>query len=911
MLDPQQQYHVIRHDRKDKVGGGVCALISRDLKYIEIPVTNCHRRSSVIVFDIVVNSSKMCFVLVYRPPYHCVDSIDDADDLSQLLSTLSRHSKPICVLGDFNCSNVDWSYRNSPTGSIDTIVYNMFCYNGFQQCVNEPTRNDNVLDIVCINNPILLEYLHVLPPFNGSDHDGVSFGLRLPGIVAPNVSSNQPAVSKMVTKYSWREADFASLGNYLLGIEWTDILTTNFSPDSLWSSFSDILNHGISLYVPSKSYMYSSTAGLKRSQRRRQPDNIKKLQRKKLLQWRKWRLDTSNVSQKIKYNKLCAEFKRAIRIREIENENKIIDDNNLGSFYKFVNQKLKTTDRIGALTDEKGDLVVDDRGRANVLNRFFSSVCTVDDGNTLPDRTPYTQNVLNNINFDEIKIINAARNIKTKNKYAPDLEGYPIILITKLITILSVPLSLIFNSFISVGRMPSNWKRAVVTPIFKKGLPSLPQNYRPISCTSIFCKLMERVIANEISQYLDRSNLLNSAQHGFLRGKSTTTNLLETVSEWTVTLENHNVNNVTTIFIDFQKAFDSVSHKKLITKLKLYGISGNVLNLIQDFLADRTQVTRVNNEYSYTSQVTSGVVQGSCLGPLLFIIFINDLPDIFIKYIRSKIYADDYKLYTEIVTYMQEFMLQHSINQLIQWSHDCQLPISFPKCSAMHVHRKASKQTNKPTYFIERHQIELQTCVKDLGVLIDDELTFSPHINSIVHKASCRSILIFKSFVSRNTKTLVRAFITYVRPILEYCSPIWTPSTIKDTTAIESVQRRFTKKLPGLFNYSYDERLQKLGLERLEARRIRADLILCYKILFGIYKTTIAFELYSNDHNTRGHPYKIRLPQIKTNTHKHSFYYRVPKIWNELPTTINFSSLENFVNSVNQVDFTKYFNTCQ
>ena len=259
---------------------------------------------------------------------------------------------------------------------------------------------------------------------------------------------------------------------------------------------------------------------------------------------------------------------------------------------------------------------------------------------------------------------------------------------------------------------------------------------------------------------------------------------------------------------------------------------------------------------------------------------------------------------------MQEFMLQHSINQLIQWSHDCQLPISLPKCSAMHVHRKASKQTNKPTYFIERHQIEVQTCVKDLGVLIDDELTFSPHINSIVHKASCRSILIFKSFISRNTKTLVRAFITYVRPILEYCSPIWTPSTIKDTTAIESVQRRFTKKLPGLFNYSYDERLQKLGLERLEARRIRADLILCYKILFGNYKTTIAFELYSNDHNTRGHPYKIRLPQIKTNTHKHSFYYRVPKIWNELPTTINFSSLDNFLNSVNQVDFTKYFNTC-
>ena len=207
------------------------------------------------------------------------------------------------------------------------------------------------------------------------------------------------------------------------------------------------------------------------------------------------------------------------------------------------------------------------------------------------------------------------------------------------------------------------------------------------------------------------------------------------------------------------------------------------------------------------------------------------------------------------------------------------------------------------------HKLQTQSCVKDLGVLIDDQLTFSAHINSIVHKASCRAGLIFTCFTSRNLNSLVRAFITYVRPILEYCSPIWTPSTVKDITSIESVQRRFTKKLPDLFYCSYDARLQKLGLERLEIRRIRADLIICYKIVFGIYKTTIKLELYNNTHNTRVHPFKIKLPLIKSDTQKYAFCYRAPKIWNELPANTDFSSLKHFKNDIIKLDLSKYYRT--
>ena len=611
--------------------------------------------------------------------------------------------------------------------------------------------------------------------------------------------------------------------------------------------------------------------------------------------WKRWRVSKEDQNLRAQYNKACAEYKRAIRNREIELEKNIISENNPGAFYNFVNKKIRSVNNVGALNDEAGNTVVDDRGRANILNRYFYSVYTVDDGNEPVTVIPNSQHehVIDYVHFDESKIIRAAKSIKSKGKTTCDLEGYPVVFLSRLIAILCVPLTFLYNSFMSIGKIPTNWKKAIVTPIFKNGLPSVAKNYRPISCTSNFCKLMERVIVREVSESLSNANLLNPAQHGFLRMKSTTTNLIETLSDWNVILENNSSSYVTAIYIDFQKAFDSVSHKKLLSKLKCYGISGKLHELIEDFLSGRTQMTKVNYELSDVTQVTSGVVQGSCLGPLLFVIFVNDLSVSLSRGIITKLFADDLKLFTKIITHLDEFHLQHNLNIIKTWSHDFQLPISIPKCSVMHIQHKTTKMSNLPSYFFGMIKLQEITCVKDLGVLFDNRLTFSNNINSIVHKASCRSRLIHKSFTSRQPKLLVHAFTTYVRPILEYCSPIWSPSSIKDITSIESVQRRFTKKLSGLFYCTYDDRLKNLGLERLEVRRIRADLILCYKILFGLYKTTlkIEFQTYSK---TRGHQFKLKLPVIRTDTQKFFFIYRTAKIWNELPTYTDFSSLQKF-----------------
>ena len=209
------------------------------------------------------------------------------------------------------------------------------------------------------------------------------------------------------------------------------------------------------------------------------------------------------------------------------------------------------------------------------------------------------------------------------------------------------PLSILFRTFIDSHELPNEWKFALITLKFKSGSPSLPSNYRPIALTCTCCKLLESVISDQLITYLESHNLITTAQHGFLKRHSTTTNLLESLNSWTISLANHK--SITIAYVDFQRAFDSISHTKLLHKLTSYGISGNLYLWIKAFLLNRTQAVRVGTSISTTCTIISGVPQGSVLGPLLFNLFINDLADLFDpNTCTTKLFADDLKLYTEI-----------------------------------------------------------------------------------------------------------------------------------------------------------------------------------------------------------------------------------------------------------------------
>jgi ribonucleases P/MRP protein subunit RPP40 len=494
---------------------------------------------------------------------------------------------------------------------------------------------------------------------------------------------------------------------------------------------------------------------------------------------------------------------------------------------------------------------------------------------------------------------------KLKSNLSSGPDGIPPILVKQLSTALAGPLSLIYTSFMSVGAIPDAWRRAVITPIYKSGPAGDTSKYRPVSLTSVFSKVMERVIAGNLADYLMVIGLINKQQHGFLRKRSTVTNLTETMHDWTLAVENKQ--SVACAYIDYSKAFDVVSHSKLMVKLASYGISGNLLSWMGNFLAGRSQVTRVGSSLSSAQNVTSGVVQGSCLGPLLFLIYINDITDRLPSSCICKLYADDLKLYTVIDANVDACStLQSYLDVILEWSATWQLTISHKKCAVMVAGRQHCKGQGDSGVAVNIgvNKIDTANSVKDLGVHVQHDLRFTTHINTIVTKARARANLIHRCFISKDPETLMRAFTTYVRPILEYASVIWSPYRVGEIKQIESVQRTFTKRIAGLASKTYDSRLKLLGLDSLETRRLKQDLLYTYKIVFGAVNVDYAdmFNL-NNFLPTRGHSYKLFVQRCRLDITKHFLSNRVVSTWNSLPATSeHFRSYRTFVRFINSID---------
>jgi hypothetical protein len=344
-------------------------------------------------------------------------------------------------------------------------------------------------------------------------------------------------------------------------------------------------------------------------------------------------------------------------------------------------------------------------------------------------------------------------------------------------------------------------------------------------------------------------------------------------------------NTIDSVYFDFAKAFDSVSHAKLLHKLSGYGLAGKLIDFIGEFLFNRVQRVVLPNGASNFRPVLSGVPQGSVLGPLLFLLYINDITDLFNNKTSIKLFADDIKIYLEIIDRSDFEEFQQCINNVALWSNAWQLSLSINKCHFMRV--SLSKSIVPHSYSLNNNLLSTVDCCRDLGVEVDSHLSFNRHINSIVAKAHLRASQILRCFLSRDPYVLTKAFKVYVRPILEYCSPVWSPYGIVNINKIESVQRQFTKKLKGMSNKSYAERLSMVDLERLELRRLHADLKLCFNILHG-YSTLHFNEFfeYSNTTFTRGHSFKIHVPNSRINVRQSFFCVRVINVWNSLPDNI-------------------------
>jgi hypothetical protein len=345
------------------------------------------------------------------------------------------------------------------------------------------------------------------------------------------------------------------------------------------------------------------------------------------------------------------------------------------------------------------------------------------------------------------------------------------------------------------------------------------------------------------------------------------------------------------IFIDFAKAFDKVAHDVLKTKLLSVGVCGGLHNWISDFLNNRSQRVRYRGAMSSCIKVLSGVVQGSVLGPLLFTLTINDLPAI-LKHSDMVLYADDGKIVGRAAGSRDCEMVQSDLDAIYEWSVVNKLPLSLSKCLCMHFGHRNSIHS----YTIGGSSLVALGECKDLGLIRTSDFKYNRHIASMIIRASRLAGMIHRVFSTRNKAFITRLFTTYVRPILEYVSPVWNPIYVGLGNDIERVQRRFSKRLCSNLDLSYTERLNLLGLDELRVRRLRADLVMAFKALHGLLGTgACTLNLRLSATSTRSGSTDLVVNRVANNSILKTFNYRVVSLWNrQSPAAKSASSLNVF-----------------
>ena len=467
-------------------------------------------------------------------------------------------------------------------------------------------------------------------------------------------------------------------------------------------------------------------------------------------------------------------------------------------------------------------------------------------------------------------------NIVESKSSGPD--NIPNRLLKELAIELAPILTSLFNQSLAEGAVPLDWTNANIAPIYKKEDKHLASNYRPVSLTCVCSKLLEHIVVKHIMDHLDHHTILTDLQHGFRRNRSCTTQLLMTVAD----LDSYHDSNIQVDIniLDFSKAFDVVSHRKLLAKIGHYGIRGNLSHWIASFLTHRTQSVVIDGTSSTSVPVLSGVPQGTCLGPVLFLCYINDITQNIKSQLR--LFADDALLYRPIHSFDDHLILQEDLNALESWAKRWDMQFNPSKCFTM-----SAKRNGADSVFFYTIYNQILKCVATqtyLGVLFSDNLSFSNHIGKMCSKTSRTLGFLNRNLRSCPPKLRELAYTSMCRSTLEYASQIWDPYKVSDQDKIERIQRKAARFVVRDFrrHTSVTDIMRTLEWEPLTERRKKSRLTLFYQITNDI----VAVPNETNPYLKQGRRGRyIQIPH-KYQAFQYSFYPRTIKDWNNLKSTL-------------------------
>ena len=869
---------IARKDRADTTcgrGGGI-------LMYAKSKVT-CHEIATpddvvqVAAIQAKLSDQNLNVYVIYRSPN---STPENNERINQLVRNIPENS---IILGDFNYPHIDWELLTANSHAADFL--DAINDNFITQHVNFPTHNGgNTLDLVLSNIPNKIISTTDAGILGNSDHN----------IILTEVDATASTHVPKHAVWNFRLAKFDHIRTALKLIEWSKILTHDMETD--WNIFKTTLNDLCKKYIPKKTVNeIKRPPWLKR--------DLLRLIRQKRAAWKAFKASKSQVDEnnfrelqkKVKKLTKSAKHKHEVQIsREAKTNPKL--------FYSYLSKKKKNRVQVGPLRNEDGDLCHDNKCMAEVLNKQYSKVFTTEDPNLPADPLSFSCPEMADIRFTPYMIAEVLRHVK--NSSSPGTDGISQRVLKEAAEEVSVPLSLLFNKSMQTNTVPTDWKTANVVPIFKSGAKGEPSNYRPISLTSVVVRVMERILKQKILLHLNVNKLINQSQHGFLPKKSTSTNLISYVDYLTKKLDDGLPVDV--LYLDFSKAFDVVPHKRLIQKLKCHKLSKEVIAWIETWLANRKQRVMVDGIFSDWTDVESSVIQGSVLGPILFVIFINDIDQCLgqMEGILPK-FADDTKLAKVVNNSQTAAEMQLIIKNLETWCKTWGMKFNAKKCSIIHF----GKQNPKFSYTLNGQALDCVSNQRDLGVKISNSCLPGEQCAQAAKKANQVLGQINRSFSCKTMDVMTQIYKVFVRPHLEYAVTAWSPWLRKDVEALEKIQHRATRRMSDVRG-TYPERLQKVGLTTLEERRVRGDAIEVFKYLRGfldVDKDTLFTMNIPKEPKTRHQNSFMPLfvPRANLDLRKNFFSVRGATLWNSLPSELReCNTVNKFKNT-----YDKYF-TC-